>query len=181
MNLKLLKPLKVNLMWPSLNLYVFYELFNVSVLFAQLTGGSLTAKFPAIWSMNQAIKYLVWSELVFRKFSSSCFSHLDIMRPRQHRTTDQQCLVARLQTGCSQTEMTTESSAGCKWTQNEGQKGTELDIVWPHTIVNLSIVNRSLQNQMMVVQRWVQWYKDERHLSVTLDHLKPFTSVLSMC
>lgn len=116
MNLKLLKPLKVNLMWPSLNVYVFYELFNVSVLFAQLALGSLTAKFPAIWSMNQAIKYLVWSELVFRKFSSSCFSPLDIMRPRQHRTTDQQCLVARLQTGCSQTEMATESSAGCKWT-----------------------------------------------------------------
>uniref|UniRef100_A0A671VKC8 HTH cro/C1-type domain-containing protein n=1 Tax=Sparus aurata TaxID=8175 RepID=A0A671VKC8_SPAAU len=59
--------------------------------------------------MNRPIHFLVQLESVFKQSSSSCCSHFDIMRPRRHLTIDQQYLaIARLQTGCSQTEVATE-------------------------------------------------------------------------
>ncbi|MEQ2210983.1 hypothetical protein XENOCAPTIV_023553 [Xenoophorus captivus] len=58
--------------------------------------------------MNRPIHFLLHSQLVFKQ-SSSCCSHFDIMRSRRHLTTDQQNhTTARLQIGCSQTEIATE-------------------------------------------------------------------------
>ncbi|MED6274995.1 hypothetical protein CHARACLAT_021936 [Characodon lateralis] len=110
--------------------------------------------------MSYPIHFLVQTEFVFKQSSSSCRSHFDIMRPKQHRTIDQQFLaIESLQTGCSWTEAATELRVSQSFISRLRQRSRETgrDTKWHRSGDPLTkshtddrfIVKRAMQNRMM--------------------------------
>ena len=121
------------------------QLLNVSVRFAQVAPTrSLMAKLTAgVWCLNWPINVLDQLEQMFKQSFSSCCSQVSSWFHDVKLTMNQQTVPCHCDASSWTFSDGSGHRAGCNRdikTQEESQKGAEVDVLWPHPVLMTTIL-----------------------------------------